>query len=516
MTRWALSVAVAVFAYAGLATSAGAAVYTPTNSVALTVALNAAQVTTDDDKIVLPANTVFDGAPGTIGFVYDGPAAGRLEIVGSGASSVISCTATNSIAMSLIAAAGSSIRDLAFGAEGAGCPGNNKALLSASGIDIVDTSFVVEGAGTAINVPADASVSLRGVRIEGGTPDANSTGVAASDGSSIGIDRTAFRGVAKGVVSYLSATWTLRNTLIDLGGAPGSAGVLLANDAGDSHASAELANVTILGGGDGSAGVHLESFHDYIPAGDPHPTIAVTARNSIISTTGVGSHDLNCPNASFDYSNESVALDYVASDPTTFETSDCSSLTNTNLVNRAVQPLNLSIANIPQAGSSAIDAGDPAFVPAAGELDLLGNCRKIGSAVDLGAYEFGSCPASGGGQGGVGTPLTLKFGKLSGKLRVTGKPRALRRGTKKSKPRIPVTLSAAATVTFKLAPKPKSAKKKAKSLKGQVKLKLAAGTSYLTWSGKWNKKKLKPGKYVLTASASGLATPGKLTVKLVR
>lgn len=41
-----------------------------------------------------------------------------------------------------------------------------------------------------------------------------------------------------------------------------------------------------------------------------------------------------------------------------------------------------------QAGSPAIDAGDPAFVPASGETDLDGQARMSGSRVDLGAEEF--------------------------------------------------------------------------------------------------------------------------------
>jgi len=41
-----------------------------------------------------------------------------------------------------------------------------------------------------------------------------------------------------------------------------------------------------------------------------------------------------------------------------------------------------------QAGSPAIDSGDPAFVPAAGETDFAGAPRVAGGRVDCGAYEF--------------------------------------------------------------------------------------------------------------------------------
>ncbi|MDW8394556.1 MAG: choice-of-anchor Q domain-containing protein [Chitinophagales bacterium] len=41
------------------------------------------------------------------------------------------------------------------------------------------------------------------------------------------------------------------------------------------------------------------------------------------------------------------------------------------------------------AASPCIDAGDPSFVPSAGEKDFYGNNRVIGSRVDIGASEFG-------------------------------------------------------------------------------------------------------------------------------
>jgi len=42
-----------------------------------------------------------------------------------------------------------------------------------------------------------------------------------------------------------------------------------------------------------------------------------------------------------------------------------------------------------RAGSPAINAGDPSFVPQAGETDLDGHARVLCGRVDMGAYEFG-------------------------------------------------------------------------------------------------------------------------------
>jgi len=60
-------------------------------------------------------------------------------------------------------------------------------------------------------------------------------------------------------------------------------------------------------------------------------------------------------------------------------------------------------------GSPAIDAGDPAFVPAPGETDLDGGARVNGPRVDAGADEAASC-----GNGSVELPETCDDGCLAG------------------------------------------------------------------------------------------------------
>jgi len=55
-----------------------------------------------------------------------------------------------------------------------------------------------------------------------------------------------------------------------------------------------------------------------------------------------------------------------------------------DLVNDSSNPPNLHLT----AGSPTINAGDPAFTPAVGELDYDGNARVIGGRNDCGAYEY--------------------------------------------------------------------------------------------------------------------------------
>lgn len=459
------AVLVAVLALCCLAVSAGAQTYAPTDSAQLSTALNSAAASAENDTIQLATGTVYAAPVGFQGFGYDGSTGGSVEIVGAGSSTVVQISS-----------------GVAFSSVGGG------------------------------------RLTLRSLRINGVSPGGGGVGVSAYEGADVALDRVEMRGVLTGVSSRLSATWSVRNSLIDLGGIAANVtdtpiGVSLANDSSFDHTVAALTNVTILGSGTGAVGIQLDSFRDYTPA--PYPTIDLALKNSIIAMSGSGAHDLSCPNFSFDYSIESVNFDRVAADPSTFNLDDCGSLVgtfaNTNSVNRSTMPLLLSADGVPTAGSSAIDAGDPAFVPAAGgELDLAGNSRVFGPAVDLGAYEFGSSPPVDGND--PATALTLKFGKLTGKLRVAKKAKTLRRGNKRSKPRMAVSLSAAAKVTFTLTP----VKKKAKKLKGSVKLTMPAGTSYLTWTGKWGKKKLKPGRYKLTANAPGLAKAVTRTVKFSR
>lgn len=425
----------------------------------------AAAASPEDDTIALAAGAQLTAPAIGDGFKYDGASGGALKIVGGGLSTVL-----------------------------AGDPLNESVLSLTGNVSVESLTLIGNGV-------------------------AGRSGIGVMDGSSVALSSVAVRGAYYGLSSRLSATVDIRNSLFDLGmltkGASPQppAAVTLANDTETSHVSVRLRNATIMGGGTEANGIALFAHSGWMTP--PYATIDLAVTNSVIAMTGASAHDLACPNFSDDYSDETVAFDHVAADPTTFVTTDCSTMTNTNAVNRAAKPLLLGADGLPGAGSSAIDAGDPAFVPTAGELDLVGNTRVFGAAVDLGAYEFGSSPPLAPPAAPGASALTLKFGKTRGKIRAGKKARALRKGKKSSKPRISVTLSAAAKVTFKLAKQPKKGKR-AKYLRGSVKLNLRAGTNYLTWGAKWGKKKLRPGKYLLTASALGLAQTVTLKVKIAR
>lgn len=459
------AIAGAVVLLCALTASAGAQTYNPASSAELSSALAAAAASPESDTIALAAGAQLTAPATGDGFKYDGASGGALKIVGGGLSTVL-----------------------------AGDP-LNYSILSLTGNVSVESLTVI------------------------GNGVAGQSGIGVRDGSSIALSRVVVRGAYNGLSSRLSATIDIRNSLFDLGMLTKSvpyappAAVLLANDAGNSHVNVHLQNATIVGSGEEANGIALFAYPDYADAA--YQTIDVAAKNSVVAMTGASAHDLACPNFSMDYSTETVAFDHVASDPTTFVTTDCSTMTNTNAVNRAAKPLLLGADGLPGVGSSAIDAGDPAFVPTTAELDLVGNSRVFGAAVDLGAYEFGSSPPIAPPAAPSKPALTLKFGKTRGKIRAGKKARALRKAVKKSKPRISVSLSAAAKVTFKLAPKPKKGKR-AKYLRGSVKLNLKVGTSYLTWNAKWGRKTLKAGNYLLTASATGLAKPVTLKVKIAR
>lgn len=456
------------------------------------------------------------------GFTYTDAASDSIEIAGQGMSTqLVNDNPSSQAGMQLTLNPASSVRDLKFGPITVPVSFYRDLVLyggSASGLtfDAVGAALGWRYA-VVLNGNNGEPVSLSRSTIVGNGNSA-SNGIGVNLAANATIDRVKVSGVATGLRARHTANFKLRNSLVDLGGIAGQ-GIYLDGNVGDADVVGFLDHVTVVGDAVGAHGVEVQGYDDY--ANPIAAKATLTMKNSIIDLPGDFSKDLLCPNDGMVYAQINVNLTRVAADATSFDNGACTP-TNTapidtttallNFTNRTARDFTLA------GGSAAIDAGDPAFVALPGELDLAGNCRVNGAATDLGAYEAGSCP-SGTPANPPATPqtpaFTLKFGKLKGSIKSGRKAKALRRGKKSSRPSLPISLSSAAKVSFKLAPKAKKGKQ-LKFLRGTLKLKIPAGTSYLTWGAAWAKKKLRPGSYVLAASAPGMAKPVLLRVKIKR
>jgi hypothetical protein len=162
------------------------------------------------------------------------------------------------------------------------------------------------------------------------------------------------------------------------------------------------------------------------------------------------------------------------------------------------------------AGSPTIDAG---VVDRLGTLDLAGNPRVVGPAPDIGAYEF--------------VPPVVVQGQIQS---LTVKPKSFKASAKKGGATVSYSLSAAATVEFKLERKAagrkagkKCVKKTAKNagkkkcalikpVKGSFSASGNAGANSFKFSGLIGGKALKPGSYKLIGSAGGASKSASFAI----
>ncbi|MGH2960291.1 MAG: choice-of-anchor Q domain-containing protein [Solirubrobacterales bacterium] len=272
-----------------------------------------------------------------------------------------------------------------------------------------------------------------------------------------------------------------------------------------------LQGVTVVGSAPNQVGVKL--------VGSTH-TLSGDVRESLFDLNGAGSTEISCV-ITGGGAVSSLYILYSMYAPTA---GGClvPSLGN-QIRSGSLQPAYKNAAASdyrPAAGSPVVDAGNPvAYRPFDPKLDLGGLQRFIdgngdGSAItDIGAYEFQPEPPTlpGGGGGATTTPpvLSIKFGKPVGKFKVKSKPKAFKLGTKKTKPRLPIISSAKLKIKLTL-------KKGKKKVKGSQSITIPAGASYLTFTGKFAGKKLKPGKYTLHLTAPGLKDSPKSVLNLIR
>jgi hypothetical protein len=174
------------------------------------------------------------------------------------------------------------------------------------------------------------------------------------------------------------------------------------------------------------------------------------------------------------------------------------------------------------AGSPTIDAG--IATPAAGALDLAGNTRTLGGAIDIGAFEFLSpapppilttTPAAGRIKSIAITPSKFVAANLGGAV-ISKKGKKAPVGAT-----VFFSLNASAIVTFKAKRKATGRKagkkcvKQTKANRGKPKCALlkpvkgsftvagVAGPNAFKFSGRIGKRTLGPGKYMLSGSAGG-------------
>lgn len=299
---------------------------------------------------------------------------------------------------------------------------------------------------------------------------------------------------------------------------------ILATPADGESSDARLRGLTVYGDQQNQVGVSV--FNSPPDSRTSHVSFGLD--DSIISLTGADTTEFTCGGsatatvtATIFYSTLSLVPFGSASTP------GCTKSTTSARDRVSSPPQFVDPANDdfhPLATSPTIDDGSDDSDRTPPKLDLDRNARFVdgngdGSAIiDMGAFEFqpvpGAPPAGGGGGGGGGgtttpTALSIKFGKAVGKFKVKSKAKTFKLTGKRTKPRLPITSSAKVKIKLTL-------KKGKKKLKGSQSLTIPAGNSYVTFSGKWNKKKLKPGKYTLFLTAPGLKDSPKSVLSLIR
>lgn len=395
---------------------------------------------------------------------------------------------------------------------------------------VTDSDFELIGGDSSelSAITADGDLVVSKVTIRGASPFLNGQRGILTSGinSNVMIDESKFENldpalrVEKGTVKFLDSL--VLNPLADLDT------VIRFASTGSLDAALITSGVTIVGA---RTGVNISTT-------TPSPNVDIN--NSIVQTTGAGAADIACTGSSGFEPDVTMRVSILSTGaPASF----CH-YTEVGTIDRIASPPTFAGAGDyrPAAGSPQIDAGEVVYPTMMGDpsplVDLAGATRLVdgdgdGTArLDIGAYEYQqpSIPIT------KPTPptvaLALRFGKVVGKVKITKKPKTFSLTTAKKKPRLPVTSNLATPVELTLArskagyvsgakcvtKKPASGKKKRCDipLKGKLALQLPAGTSYLTFSGKWNKKKLKPGKYALALRAPGAKDAIKSVLNLIR
>jgi uncharacterized repeat protein (TIGR01451 family) len=477
----------------------------PGETCTLRDALAAAQASADEDNsISLPAGRI-TLTEGELGYARDG----ALAIVGAGARKTIVDGAGASRVFDI--EAGGDTLDATFAA-----------LTVTGGNEPTNGGFAGDGGGILFG-DGGGELTLRGVAIVGNTTTLNGGGVAAPlestapktvvvEDSTISQNKVA-GGVGVGLGGGLYVTGSLEmvnstvasNTIENELALNEGGGVLAGPGTGTEPTETTIVNSTIVGNSvaTGTGG----GFSMYNPGALAETSSTIT--NTIIAGNAAMGALSNCGGAltvvsSHDLSDDGTCLfldagSKPATAPLTGGLADNGGETDT-------------IALLP--GSPAIDAGAPEACP---PTDQRGVARPLGTACDIGSYEFNPAPptppaggggssggAAGAGSGGGTTPVTGADLKLT----IAPKPKKPKRGKKLSfKVTVANSGPATATATVFTATVPKATKK--------VKVPgLAAKACKLVNPAKGKKAKKKAKTRKLTCALGDLAAGKSLAFRI--
>ncbi|MBI2691724.1 MAG: hypothetical protein HYX29_07270 [Solirubrobacterales bacterium] len=387
--------------------------------------------------------------------------------------------------------------------------------------------FGGDAAGVAA-VVAGADVVLSKVSVKGASPMMNGQRGVVSNGTdpNVLIDASRFENldpalqVEKGNVKVLDS--------------------LMLNPPGDSDTAIQFASSGATDAELITSGLTVVGARTGVDIATATPSPNVDINNSIFQTAGAGAADIACAGSVGFEPDVTVRVSILSMGPSP---PSCNYNAIGTIDRLATPPVFAGPADFrPAAGSPQIDAGEVIYPTMMGDpsslVDLAGATRLVdgnsdGTArLDIGAYEYQLSVAPIAGPVPPAPKLALSFGKVVGKFKIKRKPAIFTLTTAKKKPRLPVTSNLATPVELTLArsqagyisgkkcvkKKPTTGKKKRCDipLKGKLTLKLPTGTSYFTFSGKWNKKKLKPGKYALTLRAPGSKDSIKSVLDVIR
>lgn len=363
----------------------------------LQAALDAAVVRTWEDPTFLLGPGTYSGP-----FTYTAGGASPIAIQGSGQGlTVLTTTQDTSFALK-VTAGGSSISDLTVKAIGGDTTGGLLAGFNAQVSDVTAYGLSTGLSGVAFELYDGASASRitvvttgdqRGMSLGSGAQVIEAT-VTGSDAvnsvgieawgltSTVGVSRVHVRGYEQAIANY--GRLAVSNTLLDLGDIASATGISTYNsNSSNLTITLDLLRSTIAGRGTNQTGVRFR--------GRATQSLSAGVTGAVVDLRGTGHLDLYCgntagtPTMSMNTSYSAYALSATQTEDTCVGIGATDTL---DLDTAANQPTYINAGQgdyRPTHGSSVVDAGQAIML---GLTDLRGYGRNVGTAIDLGAYEY--------------------------------------------------------------------------------------------------------------------------------